>query len=233
MTDQELRVYYSDLLILQYKGKPKAEGTVQAFVDTVISGQLPLAVQNAFNIDTAIGAQLDVIGKYAGVTRSGNSFSGPMVLNDEDYRKIIKLKIIQNNSGSSLSEIQDLLAQYFQGLIRVFDYKDMSMSYYVSAEFGSQQLVEFFINKGLLPVPMAVGLGSTIYHPDLKFFSFSNYSQGTPVDYPMNLYTDQHDEWPWLTYAYAINAGTTIDQNILTEDGLNFLITENGEDLYA
>lgn len=233
MTDQELLVYYSDLLILQYKGKPKATGMVQAFVNTVTEGQLPLAIQDAFNIDTASGTQLDVIGKYAGVTREGSSFSGPMVLDDEDYRKIIKLKIIKNNSGSSLADIQNLLMQYFQGLIKVFDYKDMSISYYVSADFGSQQLVEFFINKGLLPCPMAVGLGSTVYHPDLNFFSFSTYRQGVPAEYPFNQYTDQHDEWPWLTYAYAINAGTTIDQTLLTESGFNNLTLENGEDLFV
>lgn len=232
MTDQEILIYYSDLLILQYKGKPKATGTVQAMVDTVVSGQLPQAIQNAYNLDTAVGAQLDVLGKYAGVTRDGSSFSGPMVLDDEDYRKIIKLKIIKNNSGSSLSDIQDLLALYFEGQIKVFDYKDMSMSYYVSAAFGSQQLVEFFINKGLLPVPMAVGLGSTVYHPDLKFFSFSTYKEGIPAEYPFNEYTDQHDEWPWLTYSYAINSGSVISQNMLTESGQKIL-QENGDEIYV
>ncbi len=232
MTDQEILIYYSDLLILQYKGKPKATATVQAIVDTVTSGQLPIAIQNAYNLDTAVGAQLDIIGKYAGVSRDGSSFSGPMILEDEDYRKIIKLKIIKNNSGSSLSDIQDLLALYFEGQIKVFDYKDMSMSYYVSASFGSQQLVEFFINKGLLPVPMAVGLGSTIYHQDLEFFSFSTYREGTPAEFPFNEYTDQHDEWPWLTYAYAINSGTVIDQNMLTESGEKIL-QENGDEIYV
>ena len=144
-TDAEILSYYADLLILQYKQKPKAEATVKMFVDLLINGQLPLAVQDAFDIDTAVGYQLDIIGKYAGVTRDGYSFSGPMTLNDEDYRKIIKLKIIKNNSGSSLYDIKNLLALYFAGQIRVFDYKDMTMSYYVNSSFGSQELVEFFI----------------------------------------------------------------------------------------
>lgn len=222
MTDLEIAIYYSDLLIYQYRDKPKAVATVTAFVEMLVSGQLPLAVQNAFDINTAVGKQLDVIGKYAGVTRDGYSFTGPMTLDDEDYRKILKLKIIKNNSGSSLYEIKNLLAIYFAGQIRVFDYKDMSMSYYVNSSFGSRQLVEFFIKKDLLPSPMAVGVGATIFDPNLKFFSFRTY-YAESKGYPFNTYTDYNETWPWLTYKYALESGSQITQNLLTQDGQNLL----------
>lgn len=232
MTNLELTQYYADLLILQYKGKPRAVETIKAFVDMVIANQLPLALQDAFNLDTATGAQLDVIGKYAGVTRDGYSFSGPVTLNDEEYRKLVKLKIIKNNSGSSLYDVQNLLALYFAGLIRVYDYKDMSMGYYIDSSFGSQELIEVFLNKGLLPVPMGVGLASTIYNPTLKFFSFRTYSS-VSLGFPFNNYTSYNEAWPWLSYAYAIDAAVTVDQSLLTEDGLNRIVQENGDKLYA
>lgn len=229
MTDLEIAQYYADLLILQYRDKPKAKATVTAFAMMLVEGQLPLAIQNAFDINTAVGYQLDIIGKYAGVTRDGYSFSGPMTLDDEDYRKIIKLKIIKNNSGSSLYDIKNLLALYFAGQIRVFDYKDMSMSYYVNSSFGSRQLVEFFIKKDLLPSPMAVGIGGTIYDPNLKFFSFRTY-YAESKGYPFNTYADYNETWPWLTYKYALESGSQITQNLLTEDGQNIL-TEAGDPL--
>jgi hypothetical protein len=46
-TDQELIDYYADLLILQYKQKPKAYATIQTIVKNVIMNQLPVAVENA------------------------------------------------------------------------------------------------------------------------------------------------------------------------------------------
>lgn len=232
MTDQQVIAEYIKLLILQYVGKQKISGHVGALVDLVISGQLPNQIEQAFDPATAIGAQLDVIGKWAGVSREGFSFSGPMVLNDEDYRKIINLKVIKNSSGSSLSEIKDLLRLYFENLIRVFDYQDMSMSYYVSSAFGSQELVEFFINKDLLPSPMAVGVGSIIYHPTLKFFSFRTYRQESR-GFPFNTYASYNENWPWLTYGYALNSPVTPDLNLITEDGLNIIVQENGDALYA
>jgi len=229
MTDVQVAEYYADLLILQYKGKPRAYETVKAFVQELIDGQLTTAIQNAFDINTAVGVQLDIIGKYAGVTRQGYNFTGPMTLNDEDYRKIIKLKIIQNNSGSSLYDIKNLLALYFAGQIRVFDYRDMTMSYYVKASFGSKELVEFFIKKDLLPTPMAVGNGGTIYDQNLKFYSFRTY-YAVSAGYPFNTYTSYNESAPWITYKYALESSIELTQNLLTEDG-QVLLTESSEPL--
>src|ERR1019366_7642336 len=60
-------------------------GILQANTDVTI----PLAVQDAFNItgsNLAVGVQLDVVGKYAGVTRNGAGLSGQLVtLDDADF----------------------------------------------------------------------------------------------------------------------------------------------------
>lgn len=62
MTTQELIDYYANLLILQYIGQPRAYATIQALVEPTIMDQLPITVQNAFDLETAVGAQLDTIG---------------------------------------------------------------------------------------------------------------------------------------------------------------------------
>lgn len=70
---EELKKYFSNLLILQYKNKPKAKATVEALVETSFSdttGKIfPIEAQNAYNLDTATGIFLDVIGKYLGKDR--------------------------------------------------------------------------------------------------------------------------------------------------------------------
>lgn len=176
MTNEELAEYYAKLLILQYVGKPKAFATIKQTALPFIMDQLPTQVQDAFNINTAIGVQLDVLGKYAGVTRTGYDLNGNLViLDDANFRSLIKLAIVKNNSGSSLADIQALIHLYFANEIFVFDNLNMQMSYLISSSVGSQDLVELFVTEGVLPKPMGVTLSSLVFIPSISLFGFTNY----------------------------------------------------------
>lgn len=69
-TLQDYLKYYSDLLIIQYRELPKARGTVQIFANSNLCDGLPIQLRTCFNLDTAVGAQLDIIGKIVGVPRN-------------------------------------------------------------------------------------------------------------------------------------------------------------------
>lgn len=223
---------YADLLILQYRGKPKAHATIQAIVTPVIMDQMPAAVMNAFNLlggSPAVGVQLDVLGKYAGVTRSGVGFTGPITLSDADFLSLIQLAVLTNSAGSSLSTIQALLAQFFPNEILVFDYQNMQMSYLISSTIGSQDLVQLVVSEGLLPKPMGVSLASVIYAPVIDaFFGFRTYALPAHNVSPFNDYASYQMDWPWLSYGDAI--GPTFVQHLLTEDG-DYLDSESGSHL--
>ena len=231
MTDAEIKEYYSNLLILQYRGKPKAKATVEATIDAMISGQIFSQIENGFDPNTAVGVMLDIIGKYVGVDRYGYSFSGPVILGDNEYRSLVLLKIIINNSDTSLYSVQEMIDLFFKNVLFVFDYMDMSISYYFNSSFGSQELVEVFVNKNLLPRPMGVQLGSVIYHPDLLFFGFRTYQKEAVNSYPFNSYDEYNETWTWLSYGYAINSPTKLDEVLLLENGIDNLITEDGQDI--
>lgn len=64
--------YYTNLLIIQYHEKPKAKATITALVNTILANGIILDIDNGFNLDDAVGAQLDTIGKYVGVDRFYN-----------------------------------------------------------------------------------------------------------------------------------------------------------------
>lgn len=69
---EELLKYYANLLIVQYNNKPKAKATIEMLTKIiygVTNTPLFLQIQNAFDWKTAIGAQLDIIGKWVGVGR--------------------------------------------------------------------------------------------------------------------------------------------------------------------
>lgn len=69
MTTQDLLDYYKGLLIIQYASLPNALGTVEAYVAQLIQDQIVQKVQDAFDINTAIGVQLNILGTYRGQNR--------------------------------------------------------------------------------------------------------------------------------------------------------------------
>ncbi len=172
---------------------------------------LPLAVQNGFNLvvgtTTAIGSQLDILGKYVGVSRSGVGFANNITLDDSDYLSLIRMKIILNAAQSDLSTIQNFLVEFFPDEIIVWDHKNMTMDYYISSLVGSNDLVQLFITQNLLPDPMTV-LIRVFYGPVTikNFFSLVTYE--IPTEHngkPLNTYTSVDLDSPMMDYSYFIS----------------------------
>ena len=71
---KELIKYFVNLLILQYRNKPRAKGTIETLAKQTFADStdkiFPIEVQNSYNLDTAVGKQLDVLGKYIGYDRN-------------------------------------------------------------------------------------------------------------------------------------------------------------------
>lgn len=125
---------YQDLLIIQYANKPKASATVALFVSQYKKVfDLLESFEGAFDLDTATGKQLDIIGKIVGISRNINGvipkiffgfsnnpnamgFGGAPFytldqekysstqLSDSDYRFFIKMKIAKNNVKATMTD---------------------------------------------------------------------------------------------------------------------------------
>lgn len=209
MTTEELIKYYQDLLILQYRGKEKARAHIATVVTPIIMDQLPKLIQEAFNVTSAVGPQLDMIGKYVGANRTSRGFNGNVTLNDAEFIQLIQMAIIRNSSGSSLSTIQEFLAQYFPSQITVFDYAFMRMSYFIDNTVTSN-LIQVFITEGFLPRPMGVQLSTTVVGPTARlqsFFGFRTYLVAPYHNSPLNTYDDYQLDRPWLSYADGFTGG--------------------------
>lgn len=68
-TIQQLVNYYVGLLIIQYRNKPKAQETIFFLASEFLCSAILLDIRDGYNLDDAVGVQLDVIGKYAGIDR--------------------------------------------------------------------------------------------------------------------------------------------------------------------
>lgn len=169
---------------------------------------LTFAVQNAFNLNepVAVGAQLDIIGKYVGVSRTGQGLSSPINLNDDEYLTLIRMAVLTNSATSDLATIQDLIYTFFPGEMKVFDYQNMRMSYLISSSLGSIELIEMFLVQNLLPRPMGVQVAAIIYVDSLEnLFGMRTYLVNTEGNSPLNSYSDYKMNRPWLSYADAIS----------------------------
>lgn len=205
MTLQELIDYYTGLLIIQYNDMPKAIATMDLLAEQSVLEQLPEQVRDSFDLDSAIGVQLDILAKYVGVVRSGRTFESYITLDDDDFRSLITIGIAKNYSQSSLYDIQELINTYFPQTLLVFDYQNMSMSYLFDSAIGSEQLAEMFVVNGLLPKPQGVQLSSLIYGSNINaFFGYRTYDFQPANNTGYNSYTDYQTDWPWLSYDNAI-----------------------------
>jgi len=61
--------YYQSLLLFQYKAQPNAAATIAILAKKAMLDDLPYFLNQAFNLNTAVGYQLDILGKYIGVSR--------------------------------------------------------------------------------------------------------------------------------------------------------------------
>lgn len=205
MTTDEILDYYAKLLILQYRGQPKAFETIRAWVKGAVMDQLPTDVENGFDPATAVGAQLDVLAKYQGITRSTTYSGGTIELGDNDFRQMFLFAIARNQSDGTLAGIGDLLQQFFGLEVLVFDYQNMRMSYLIDSAVGSTNLFISIVVQGLLPKPMGVQLASVIVIPVIiGCFGYRTYEAANPIVNGYNTYTAYETDWPFIDYQDAI-----------------------------
>lgn len=61
--------YYQSLMAFQYRGLPRASANIRVYVAQFIADNFLEQLANCFTLSTAVGPQLDTIGKYIGAPR--------------------------------------------------------------------------------------------------------------------------------------------------------------------
>lgn len=194
---------YLALITAFHRGKPKFAATVRALVEPVVSQQnfmahLPLD----FDLDQAIGAQLDAVGEWVGRTRfvqtpiasAWFSFddeprgfdrgvwlqpfdtpSGITRLDDETYRTLLRAKIAANNWDGTLPAAKEALEIIFPGgetQIVITDNQDMMITFGVAGVIPSALFIAL-LSDGYLPLkPEGVRADYLITTVDGPLFGF-------------------------------------------------------------
>ena len=90
-TLKDLLTYYSNLLIVQYNGKPKAKATIELIANLIVANLVIFQLRDGFDWKTAVGKQLDIIGKWVGISRNynGNLYWGNTFLSYPPSDKLV------------------------------------------------------------------------------------------------------------------------------------------------
>lgn len=185
---------YLNRITSQHKTKPKfmafLAARLQPFIDLAKCLE---SFDVAFDLDTAVGKQLDRIGQYIGVDRLLNFQPqyAPALLPDSYYRMLLKARISLNNWDGTTAGIQTIWGAVFPDYtIDVVDKQNMTMSVRIE---GLRSLFESeIVNHGYLtPKPMGVlvdysvifkiTLDTTLYAASFLYDRFLNKTIPTPI----------------------------------------------------
>lgn len=188
-----------DLLIWQYRGKRKARQTVGLlFGESKIAWQSAQAVGEMLNIDTATGYALDLVGRHVGLSRTlktfvpkeyfgwvgieaalgfgagifyraGESLKNSSRLKDDDYRFLIKAKVLKNTQRPTMEGITASIKQLLGGGAFAVDNYDMTMNIIIpEKELNTLRLYAVF-NLDILVRPVGVWFRIIIVSNDHPF----------------------------------------------------------------
>lgn len=105
---QDVKTYYADLLILQYRNKPKARETIKIGADIYLGDGVIFQLQDILDIDTAVGAQLDIIGKILDCPRVVQGVYNDMIFFQfYDGEDSVGFSTVGNPQGGNFRTIQN------------------------------------------------------------------------------------------------------------------------------
>ena len=171
---------YLGLITSEHRNKEKFSAMVQSIASFYVQLQDVLySLIDGFDIDTAMGAQLDIIGQWAGVSRfirsplvnvyfewdnadvgwskgvwqgSFSPTSGLAELPDDMYRVLIKAKIAANRWNGSIPGAYDIYQTVFpNNTVIIQDNQDMSMTVAVVGEV-LDAVTEALLTGGYIPL---------------------------------------------------------------------------------
>lgn len=176
---------YTQLVTSEHADKPKFMAMVAAVAGTFIDQQNFLnGMTAAFDLDTATGAQLDVIGLWVGIPRrinvpvsnvyfswdtanvgwdqgvwfsTGDPTDSISVLDDDTYRLVLRAKIAANNWDGTVITAAPILNSIFDNsatYVQLNDNGDMSFNVYILGPEPSA-LKKALISGGYIPVKPA------------------------------------------------------------------------------
>lgn len=158
---------YLDLITSQHNTKPKFMTWLSSTLSIVNDNiGMTSTIPSTFDIDNAVGVQLDVLGQILGRTRNLSfqpSNGESPTLSDDNYRIALKAKILINQWDGTIPSIYNIWNSLFSDLtLNVIDNQDMTMSVVINGQIDP--VINEMIAAGFI-IPKPAGVSLTIIEP--------------------------------------------------------------------
>ena len=160
--------YYLRLITSEHANKPKYMSWMRVlltpFVDAI---NLNKSIKSAFFINTAVGVQLDTIGKWLGLSRQVDfqpTDGSSSILDDKYYRIALKAKIVKNLWKGTIEDFYNMWQILFNGEdLQVYLADNQDMDYIIVTWDSTTQdsMINDLLRNGYI-IPRPAGLG-TLY----------------------------------------------------------------------
>ncbi|MEK8128654.1 DUF2612 domain-containing protein [Paenibacillus filicis] len=153
---------YIDLITSQHKVQPKFIAWLSSPLNIVNDGiNQSKKLPDDFDIDKAIGVQLDTLGEIIGRSRylpfQPTAGISP-VLDDENYRIALKAKIAQNQWDGTIPQIYEIWESLFDDVrLMIVDNQNMTMAALIEGTLSTTAR-ELVASGLIIPKPAGVGL---------------------------------------------------------------------------
>ena len=165
--------FYLNLITSEHATKPK----FKAWVDTLLTPFLDAInlndnIKRAFDLNSAVGVQLDTLGKILVQSRQMNfqptDGSSPL-LNDDYYRLVLRAKVIKNQWKGTITNFYQFWKILFNNQplnIYLIDNQDMRPVIVIWSSQTPLMIQDFLRNNLIVPKP--AGLGYTVRQVDVE-----------------------------------------------------------------
>ena len=161
---------YLNLITSQHRDKPDYIALLSKLLQTHEGAfQLAMGLDQDFDLDAAVGRQLDAVGQLAGVSR----YLDDWALADEEYRVLIKAAIVKNAWNGQVYTIYDLWEAIFPHLeLLIQDNQDMSMTVYIVGKATNAEK-SMILSGYVIPKPNTVRIKYQFLRPGAKVFAWN------------------------------------------------------------
>lgn len=157
---------YLKLITSEYAMKPKFNAYVEAFLEKVSPAVDCLnSFNEIFNLDNAVGDQLDKCGILVALTRELpiSDPDVPSILPDELFRTVIKARIYSNFWDGTLASWNVIIKTMFpDASYELIDNQDMSVNIVMIDPSATATMIALLFNGYIVPKPSGVRVTWTI-----------------------------------------------------------------------
>lgn len=162
---------YLNFITSEHRDKPKFIASLSIWLDYCQDIEnLLKAINVCFDIDNAIGIQLDIIGQRIGVARTVILSDVNTILDDIDYRILLKVQVFKNSWKGTTTSIYGIWNTLFpENPLIIRDNQNMTMDV-IAVGFTRGNQAKLVSNGYIVPKPQGVGV--EYFNATLPIFGF-------------------------------------------------------------